>query len=251
MSNTKHGPELFVFIILSAIFIPFHAWSLNNSETEQIAAAEKLVEEKKFREALDRFTSLFESGAYNEKMLYQMAYLHELAGEYPAAIFCLKKIRKEFGGDLLDQKVTELIKKNGGQSYMSADPWEDYFVYFNRFYWLIWGLFAAGSAYTVWYFLKKKKITETAGRQILIRLSLFVFVASALLIGHRLFLSPELAVITRPTSFYLEPAYGSGNKPNALAEGETVRIVDSHDIWVKVQAGEKKFWVPRHVVKNL
>lgn len=251
MSKISRSIPLALCTLLLLSVFPLFSFAITPEERKEIEAIESLMNEEKYRDALVGYEDLFNKGVYTEKMLYRMAFIHEQAGEYPEAIFYLKKIRKEFGGEMLDQKVAELIKKNGGLSYLSADPWENYFVYFNRYYWLIWSLFGLTMGFLVFHFIQKGSKEFTQWRKTLARVSLLIFFGTSALLAHHEFFSPKIAVITSPTAFYWEPGYGAKSKLNALAEGETVRVVETHDIWLKVKAGEKEFWVPQHVVKYL
>ncbi|MCB9231832.1 MAG: hypothetical protein H6581_09230 [Bacteroidia bacterium] len=215
-----------------------------------LTAGNNAFESESYTEALADYEAAFEAGAYTEKSLYRLAFLQEQLRNYSRAIFFLKKIQQDFGGDLLEEKVVQLMQKNGSSHYLTSDFWPGYFRFFRNYGWIIWSLFLLSLAALIGRIVvSRDKIPAWASS--LTGVFAPIFAVSLITLTHYIFFTPDRAVIVQDTAFYSFPSYGASFQHGKLSPGETVDIVDSEDIWVKVEAAEHAYWIPARTVERL
>ena len=239
--------------LLLAFSFPLAITAQSDSPTDRkelLARGETDFEAGRYTAALETFSSLYEHGIYNEKMLYQLAFIHENLRQYPDAIFFLKKIRQEYGGKNLGPKVHQLMQKNGTARYLTEDPATDYLLFMSRFAWVGWILFLPLMVWLIYFFLSRNSKTP-ALMNYLTRFVSPIFLLVVLILGHYYFFRPQQAVLIQKTAYYDFPSYGAGADFSALSTGETVEITGSEDIWYEITAGDNVYWVPQFVLRKL
>ena len=243
--------KLYAFFgIISALFI-FPASKILAADQESIVSqADALFGKQQFTESLNLYESLYSEGKYSEAMLYRMAYMQEQLKNYPMAIYFLKKASKEFGNPAIDAKVKQLMQLQGSERFFPSSTWDTYLKFFRQWGWLFWGLFALSIAAIVAdLFLKAGK--GLVWRKGLVSGAWTLGILLGAVLAHRSFFVPQLAVVTQNTAFYDFPGFAGNAVPKAFSLGETVSILDHEDIWVLVAAGDKEYWVPERVIKQL
>ena len=65
------------------------------------------------------------------------------------------------------------------------------------------------------------------------------------------FLAGQKAVMLTETPFFGAPAYASEKQAVAVGPGSTVNLLQTKDIWAKVQIESKEGWVPIRSIKAI
>lgn len=245
MSKKKFFFGFAAFLAFSLLLQP-GLWA----QPERIAMGEKALAEKNWEAARAELTASFDSGYFTEKMLYQLAQVHEQLGEYPLAVFYLRKVNQEFGGPLLEDKIRYLVQMAGGRALYSSSGWDGFLRSLSRWQWLLWALFLPG-ALLLTLSLSGVKLPASAMLSRVKPLLFSVALLSAGLLFTRLFLVPERAVVVVTTPAYEQPGYGGHFNTEAISPGETVDVLEESDIWVRVQAGAAQGWLPGFTLKRL
>ena len=77
----------------------------------------------------------------------------------------------------------------------------------------------------------------------------------AILLGLMLmehhFLAGQKAVMLTETPFFGAPAYASEKQAVVVGPGSTVNLLQTKDIWAKVQIESKEGWVPIRSIKAI
>lgn len=215
-----------------------------------IQTGDQLFDEGRYSEALEEYAFVYSAGYHSRIMLYRMAYIHDNAREYPEAIYYLKKLNQEYGGKNVNEKIIQLFQKNGSYSYRTEDFWSALLRFYNKWSWLLVGIGLMGvAAVLAWWFLKDK-LPVLLQKTLLIG-GLVLSLSVTIFFGIRSFAVPERAVILADTSFYAFPSFGAESEEDIFNRGETVRVKESADIWIRIQAGKDQFWVPEYVIRRL
>lgn len=245
--NDNYMKSLIFYMLVA--FLPLYSLASNDIQAK-IDSADTAFSQGNYLGALNMYEKLLDEGNYSEISLYRMAFLNEQMQNFPAAIFCLKRISQEYGGKHLQEKIVQLMQKNGSASYLTDELWTGYFLFWHRWSWLIWTIFiSSGLALAAFFFLKmqnQKKYFKIAAL-----VSGPVFAIFSIVLFVHLFFAPRRAVILNPTAYYSAPAYSAEFRLYGFSTGETVNIINKKDIWRQVRAGEKIFWVPEFVLKEL
>lgn len=237
-----------IFHILMA-FLPLFALA-KGDEKARLDSAEAAFSGGNYLKALDLYEKLLDEGYYSEVSLYRMAFLNEQLQNFPAAIYCLKRISQDFGGKHLSEKIVQLMQKNGSASYLTDELWTGYYLLWHRYGWIVWlAFFLSGLALAALFVLYMSRENPAYKTALFFSGPLFGIVAIGLLL--HLFFAPQRAVILNSTAFYSAPAYSSEYRQFGLSTGETVTISSRKDIWCEIRAGEKVFWVPEFVLREL
>lgn len=251
MSNIMRS--IFSKIVLFFCFFLLLGVALSAQVADYRADLEKanqLFESEKYSEALPLYEGVYGQGYYTERMLYRLSFMHENLKNYPAAIYYLKKIKMEYGGPAVENKVKQLLQANGATKFYSASGWDSYIQFFSQFGFFIWGLTLLSGGYLVFHFITARRGLPT-WRRMAFALFLLPFLAGSTLLVLRGFFLPDRAVVVEPTSFYSFPSYAAEHQRFVLPIGETVNITGQTDIWYEVQVGEEVYWVPEWTVRRL
>ena len=209
--------------------------------------ADQLFQYEDFTPAIDIYEGLVEEGYFQEELLYRLAFMHEQQENYPEAIYYLRKIQWEIGGDNLNDKVNQLMDKGNRERLSAGDSWGTYRLFVNHWQWWLLGalvIFSILSGLLV--FMKFGPIPSAIG---LVSGGLAVIIG-IILIQH-LWFNPPKAVIMKSTAFYELPAYSSPFSALPIGVGATVTIIKKEDIWVLVSMGKFEGWVPNFVIKEI
>ena len=249
---SKIYSNIFQIVFFLGVFAAFcgNLYGENEGSKDWITTGNQHFKDEQFTDARDAYENVYAEGVYTETMLYRLAFIHENLGNFPKAIYYLKKIRQEFGGQNLDEKIVQLFRKNGTSRYMARDFWNSYLLFFNHWGWLVWGIMILSVGWLSYYYFSGKQILPSFHKHITLGTAV-AFGFSFLLLLHYLFFVPERGVIIHPTSFYNFPSFGADSQLFALSPGETIEILGEEDIWIEVEAGKNKYWVPRNVILSL
>lgn len=236
------------FVLATSILNPVVADS--DSPDDRLAAANALFEEDDFTAAQDQYRALFEEGFYSEEMLYRMAFIYEKLENYPEAIYFLRKAAKEYGPKDTEEKVRGLLRSQRVTRMFSGGAWDQYFSFYRSWGWIVWTGFGLSALLLLGLILlpKERSFKGRTGATWSLALLAVVFTA---LVFHRTFLVPERAVIISETSYYSLPSYGAERTADALSPGETVFIEKNRDIWCRISAGRRSYWVPKMALREL
>jgi tetratricopeptide (TPR) repeat protein len=241
-------------IVFSWLFLlSFFLWpsaALAGNAADQLSQADQSFEKQEYTQAMEQYKALYAEGYFTERMLYRMAFMYENLKNYPEAIFYLKKASLEYGNVDSDAKIRQMMQTNGSSRIFSSDGWDSYFLFFNRYgliFWIAFGLLAAGLAASLLIPARKPNslriVAKVSGWTLFSILGIFFI--------HHLFFTPHRAVIISKTSYYDFPGYAGNSMPNIFSQGETVEVTDHQDIWARVAAGGREFWVPSRVLRDL
>lgn len=239
-----------------AVFFFFLTLNFGNIQAQvvdnpnDLDRANKLFESEKYSEALPIYEQLYAEGIYTERMLYRLSYMHETLKNYPDAIFYLKKIRQEYGGAAVENKVKQLLQANGATKFYSASGWDSYIQFFADYSLLIWGLTLISALWLVFHFVTAKSGLPS-WRKLTFAIALLPFIAGSTLLILRGYVLPDRAVMVGKTAFYSFPSYAANHSATALPMGETVNITGQEDIWLEVKVGDEVYWVPEWSVRRL
>lgn len=239
-----------------AIFFWLNGLGFADSEVQvadnpaSLEKANQLFESEKYSEALPLYEKIYQEGTYTERMLYRLSFMHENLKNYPEAIYYLKKIKMEYGGPAVENKVKQLLQANGATKFYSASGWDSYIQFFSQYAIIIWSLTLVAAAFLLYHFITLKAGLPT-WRRTAFAIVLLPFLAGATLLVLRGFFLPDRAVLVEPTAFYAFPSYAASHDGTSLPIGETVNITGESDIWYEVQAGDETYWVPQWSVRRL
>ena len=133
---------------------------------------------------------------------------------------------------------------------MAKDFWGKYTLFANQWAWTFWLLLVLSIGWLGYYFITDRKVLERFHAKITAG-AVVAFGFSFLFLVQNQFFKPERAVIVASTSYYDFPSFGAESFPMVLSPGETVQVLDKEDIWVEVEAGDKRYWVPQNVARDL
>lgn len=240
------------FLNFLVVFTTFSVMSQNQPITmsleDRLELANQTFEAKNWVESRTQYEQLFDRGFFTERMLYRLAWIHEQEQNYPYAIFYLKKAEKEFGGPpLIEDKIKQLMLLQGTSRFYSKDPIA---ALRKSVGWLFLGLFVLGIGWYLFHLLYKPREAPVWRKNLNWLVHLF-FAPLCLIIIWQVFFPAKEAVIVEPTSYYAGPGYGAHPVPDAFSPGETVKILNSEDIWYEVAAGSARYWVPKFTVRVL
>ncbi|MEM0999826.1 MAG: tetratricopeptide repeat protein [Bacteroidota bacterium] len=240
-----------VFIVGIFLLLMAHpATGFAEGVDERLTRADQAFEQQQYTDALSGYEAIYGEGYFNEKMLYRLAFMHENLKNYPAAIYYLKKAAQEFGNESSEAKIKQMMQMNGGTRLFSADGWDAYLLFYNRYGTLLWiGFAIVGLGMAATLFVPKRSPNSLRSVGLISGWTLFAVVGIFLL--HHLVRSPHRAVLVEKTSFYDFPSYAANSFSNVFSLGETVAVTDEEDIWSLVEAGGREFWVPRRVLRDL
>ena len=245
--NMNKIQSIFIALIISALSF---GTLLGNAPQALLEQGNRSFADDEYGEALQAYESLYSTGHFTEEMLLRMSLIHEKKGDFSEAIFCLRKAGKEFGTPNIDERVRKIQRSHGGVRIFSSDGWDAYFAFFRSWNWVIWLCFMAGlSGVMASLFLPAQWFNQV--RKAVVPASWVLLLIFGGILFHRSFMVPTRAVIVEATSFYNFPSYGAEHKSSAFAMGETVTVVGEEDIWVEVQAGGRRSWVPKRVLRQL
>lgn len=239
-----------VFFILLQIIPVSAALAEISDPAGMLREADGKFEADKYTEAIDMYTLLFEEGQYSEQMLYRLAFMHEKLENYPEAIYFLRKAAQEYGERGTDDRVRKIMRSRGVLRIYTSDGWDAYYAFFRSWGMLVWGFFAAAVLALLLHFFMPKEIAAGSRKAISVSSWCLLAITSIILFYHH-FRTPTRAVIVEDTSFYTSPSYAAEHRSDALSLGELVTITSTEDIWVKVEAGGRGWWVPQMVVREL
>ena len=242
-----------VFLIFLGFWaaLPFQGKSEAGESTQNLLEkADKAYAAGKFDKALQHYDAVYAEDQFTEKMLYQMASIHERKGEYGWAVYYLKKVGQEYGNELLEDKIRELMLDAGSSRTFSSSGYVTFYRLFKSWGTLFWILFFLAALLLAADFLLKSE-EKPLWRQIGSGGLWFLFAALLCLHTYNLFYTPDRAVLVAPTSFYQDPGYGADHRSNVFGQGETLNIRGQRDIWLEVEAGGESWWVPKWTLKRL
>jgi hypothetical protein len=246
MSKQKISFSLMLFFI--SLLIPF---SLQAGDVEdRLQAADQSFDKQEFTVSLEAYQGLYEEGFFTERMLYRLAFMNENLKNYPESIYYLKKAAQEFGNEDSESKIKQMMQMNGSTRVFTEDGWNSYFLFYNRYgiyFWIAFAVLAIGLAASL--LIKNRKPNSFRSVGLVTGWSLFTVLAVFFI--HHIFFSPHRAVLMEKTSFYDFPGYAGHSLPKVFSLGETVAITDEQDIWAKVAAGGREYWVPKSVLRDL
>lgn len=236
------------FCLLAAAWLILFAPAL--AQPEIVSEAESFLAKKDYSAALQAFEKSFEAGYYTEKSLYQLAELHEKAGNYAMAVFYLRKVNQTFGGKLVEDKIRYLVQLAGGKSLYSSSGWDSFLRMIKRYNLAIWVIFLLLLTAILLFIFRPTLIKDSIAR-VATPAVIGLFVLASTLLFVRLFLIPDQAVLVVNTPSFDVPGYSARPNATAISPGETVDIVEESDIWVLVEAGPQRGWVPAFTLKRL
>lgn len=243
--------RVFSFFMLLLCAMPLGLVAEGDIEVEPVLKkAEAAFQANKYQEALRMYEEVYATGAFTEAMLYRMASAHELRGEYGMAVYYLKKAEQEYGNELLDDKIRELMLNAGSSRTFSGSGYVTFYRFFKGWGGLFWILFGITGLLLAADLLLPRD-NPPLWRQIGGGSLWFLFVALFVLHTYNVFFTPDRAVLVEPTSFYEDPGYGADSYGNVFGQGETLNILAEQDIWFQVEAGGEKWWVPKWTLKRL
>ena len=248
MSNKLKKYLRLIFLLCSSFAISVSLVAENQSNIGQLEKADKLFDSEKYVQSLEIYEGLYDENVYTERSLYRMAFMHENLKNYPEAIYYLRKVDREFGGELLEAKIQELRQRQGSSTFYTKDPVKSIL---RRYSWIV---YLVGGICALWFAVfaltrKKKRMRWQIGVNWAM---IIIFIPVFIIMLVSLFNSTNEAVIIRETSYYNEPGFASENKKEVYSPGEIVEIKERHDIWVKISTGSRKqYWVPGFCVREL
>lgn len=212
-----------------------------------LATADKFYDAQMYGKAEEIYTDLLNKGVYSEQSLYKLANIAERNKRPAEAVFYLRKLQKEYGGNGFEERIALALESgsynvvNTANEYASYDIWERNAI---KILILALCLLAAGGVLI-------KKLTFIKHSFI----AGIFFIASSLLIQvmlcYTLFFSPQRCVLIKEAGFYDFPSYAADYKPASYAPGTVLVIKQKQDAWLKVALHEKEFWVPAFTVRAL
>lgn len=176
--------------------------------------------------------------------------MNENLKNYPEAIYYLKKAAQEYGNEDSESKIKQMMQMNGSSRVFTEDGWNSYFLFYNRYGIIFWIAFA-GLAVVLAASLVIRNRKPNSFRTVGLVTGWCLFALLGLFFLNHILRSPHRAVLIEKTSFYDFPGYAGNAIPNVFSLGETVDITDEQDIWARVEAGGREYWVPKSVLRDL
>jgi hypothetical protein len=246
MSNSK--AHFFTFLLILGIIAPIFSQQMSSNEAHQEKLrAEVYFEQENHKKALTAYEGLYQSGYYSEKSLYRLAFLHEQEANWVQAVYFLKKIQIEYGGDELgfrlayleDKLASRLPVDRNGPSMIEANIYRNLPLLSG----ICLVLLILGACLLFW---GRASWLQGFG---LTGLSFALLMAGLIVFGQ--YGMPERAVLTQTTAFHAQAAYASAKLNLPLEPGQSVKIEERNDIWCKVSQGSFRAWVPYFSLRSL
>ncbi|MCI4666901.1 MAG: hypothetical protein MRZ79_01980 [Bacteroidia bacterium] len=237
------------FCLLGFFIIPFLAFAkLSSAQADSITQrAEYLFRYEKFDEGISSYEILFEEDIWTEETLYRLAFMHEQEGNFSKAIFFLRKIQWEYGGNKIDSKIAQLLQKFRQERQPLGNMWTLAQQIVHRYLGTISIILLLSSiTVTSLTILIRKRIARAIGLMLSTALLLFCLLTLA---NHSLV--PKKAVIINDSSFFAGPGYASEVIHLPIGPGTMVDIKDQKDIWTQIQTTRFVAWVPTFILKKI
>lgn len=207
----------------------------------RLAAADEAFAYAQYPQALEGYTALYQAGLWQEQMLYRLAWLHEQAGSYPAAIYYLRQVQWAYGGERIEEKVADLMAQQPARLPVGSG-WTAYrqALHHQRDRW--YGLMLASTLLAAGLWIGwRQRWGFWAG----LLPALLALGAGGMLVEQAWRL-PRKAVILEPSACYEAPGFAAPYRHLPLGPGATVTLEAVTDIWCRVTLPPFEGWVPCH-----
>jgi len=230
---------LFLFMFLVHILSAKHDFLLKK--------ATQLYENEEFAAAKVLYDSLYRMGEYDKKILEKLVDISEKNNQQAEAIYFLHKIAQEYGGQEVEKRINTLVEQldyRHGVTIMDNHFFGFWLKRNQIVFWILILLGISGGFYCLW----GKRISD------LRKYTYLFFLFSGVLAFAMLYANlgvGKRAILIYPTGFYQAPAYASSYQAEIFAPGSILEIREERDIWYKILANGREFWIPKLRVREL
>lgn len=238
----------FFCLLCFLLFLPSTHASLSSAQADSITQrAEYLFRYEKFGEGISSYETLYAEGIWTELSLYRMAFMHEQQGNFAQAIYYLRKVQWEYGGENIDAKIAQLLQKFRQERQPLGNMWTLSQQIVHRYL----GTFSiilliSSLIVSVLTLVIKIRIARAIGLMLSSALLIFCLMTLA---NHSLV--PSKAVIVQESSFFSQPGYAAETVLLPIGPGTMVDILNQQDIWTEIQTARFVAWVPSFVLKEI
>ena len=234
----------FIFFVFFCFFCIF----LLKSQPEKWEKEANLLYDKQlYSEAKKKYSTLYQQNIYSEKILYRLAYLCEREGSYAEAVYYLRKVQQQYGGEGLNDRIGKALE-NTGSGGMILENEHNFHHSLLRNTPILLGIVAVLTLFSLYLIvrLKKNKIARFLGISVLL---LCILPEMGLIQAY--FFQAQEAIIMKETAFYEAPSFAAACRPALYAPGTSCEILEKQDMWNKVALNDKEYWVPAFVLRTL
>lgn len=227
--------------IIALLFLALSISLSAQSESELLGKADSLYSKKKYSEAKQIYYELFQKGYFTPSTLLKMAFVYEGLGDIPKALFFLTQFYNQTEDAKAYDKILILSNAHNLKGYDLSDLDRVLMWIRNRSTIIIWTLLTLAILSTVT--LLTQSVRKLPNVKIALGvLSIFLFCVVLVVVN---FGSPaNKGVISKKTYVMNGPSPGA-NFLTTLDGGNQVPILDTEDVWVKINWNDKIGYVKK------
>ncbi len=228
------------FILLLLIF-----WKTANCQT-LLSEGDSLYAAKKYTEAFEIYSQIFEEGNITESMLLKMAFIKEGLQDYGQALIYLNLYYKISGDRKALDKIQELADAERLEGYEYSDKDFVLTVLIKYSTDILMGLGAISLGLLAGLYYQRKKGRKPSLNLFFqgITLLLFFFVA------NNFFLAEEAIIKADQTLIVTAPS-AAGEPVDVISKGHKVTVLEETDIWVKILWNDQIAYVRKGQVSKI
>lgn len=231
--------KLFIFFLISLQSIHCQA------DVKGLQKADSLFNQRSYKEAMEIYSSNYQTGVYSPAMLLKMAFITEGIGDNEQATLYLSKYYDLNPDPQAITKIKNLTGQNTLFGYEVSDS-QRFMIYLAEYRMYIVGVLALLlflSIVGIWVTGSKPDKTQNFWPTIL--LLLLVFLANNFLNG------PRTGLITSSPTFIVSKPTAGGELIDRVEPGNRVSIKSTKDIWYEVQWKDKRAYIKKADVTRL
>lgn len=205
---------------------------------KSINVADSLFENKKYTEAFEIYSNIYNSGESSPAMLTKMAFIKEGLGNYSEALYYLDHYYKKTSNKKVLTKMYELADQNNLMGYEFSD-YKFFINNINKYSALILlGLLSISLLIITLMFFKKVKGIRAAPWIVL----QIIILTSGVIILNQYFNKPEAIIRINQTILMNGPS-AAAEPLEMLEKGHKVMLIEEGDIWSKVKISDQEAYV--------
>lgn len=231
---------------ISALVISILACSTTIAQSNELLHADSLFSNQKYTEAYEKYEAIFNQDQSSPAMLTKMAFIQEGLGNYANALYYLNLYYLQSSDKHALTKMREIAEEHHLSGYEYSDG--RFFENFIRKYGLELTLFlAAFSLFLLIYSFRKVQKEERPGISVAVQLLSLV---SLFILNNELLLQDK-AIISHDQSLLMSGPSGAAEPIESIAQGNKVTVLQSDELWSKIEWQDSHAYIRNKNIRKL